>query len=326
MGHKIEFPHNDRVYFERAVGYFATDELDKALECMEMVQNNRKNAMGNTLYTFLLYTQERYEEALDVANDLKSIYIEYENYTLLYAQVLIKNQLFIEAELLIQEGLTEGNPGHREEWESIEIELENEREHVRLELEAEKERVRNALSDLASYSPIKQSEIIDNALVLDLDDLQEFAPAIFSNPMVSQMTQRAYLELLIENQDNSTYYFPWFNQQKEIIPNNLVRFDQVEIIKSLDNNLEQKTHKLPSLLEMVKVEMMNDLLLLYPFIEEVVTDMDYWVDCYISVLDYSKQLDVDAQPETAEQEQIKEWVQKFHQMANRVHLSQEKSH
>lgn len=322
MGDKIEFPHNDRMYFEQAVNYVATNQFEEALNCMETVYANEQNPTTNHLYTFILYTLGRYEEALEIADEQKAFYVENEKNSILYTIMLIKNQLFLEAEVLIQEGLLTIDPLLLEEWENLERELNSERERSHVEMEAQKKKTRSELREIASYSPIKQSEIIEEARALELEDLQEIAPTIFSNPMVSPLTQRAYLEGLVEKKDKQEYPFLWFNEQRKIIPSEIERFDQTPTVGQLDEILEKKLHKLPSLLEVVKVEMVNDLLLLYPFIEEVVTDLDYWVDCYISELDFSEQLDVDSQPKTEEQEKINEWVQKFHQMAHRVHLSE----
>lgn len=322
MGDKIEFPHNDRMYFEQAVNHVASNQFEEALNCMETVYASQQNPTTNHLYAFILYTLERYEEALEIADEQKAFYVENEKNSLLYTMMLIKNQLYLEAEVLIQEGLSTVDPLVLAEWKNLERELNSARERSRIEMEAHKKKIKSELSEIASYSPIKQSEMIEEARVLELEDLQEIAPMIFSNPMVSPLTKRAYLEDLVEKQDPNEYNFLWFDQQRKVIPIEIDWFDQTPTVNELDDILEQKLHKHPSLLEVVRVEIVNDLLLLYPFIEEIVTDLDYWVDCYVSALDFSEQLEVDSQPKTGEQEKLNEWVQKFHQMAHRAHLSE----
>ena len=131
------------------------------------------------------------------------------------------------------------------------------------------------------------------------------------------MAQRAFLELLVEKQDPDQYFFPWFNQQKEVVPREIERFDQVAIVQNLDDILSRKLHKYPSLFEVVKVEMMNDLLLLYPFIEEIVTDIDYWVESYIEHFDFSEQLKLETTPQTNEQLEMEKWLSHLHRVARR---------
>lgn len=317
MGDKIEFPFNDQMYFEQAVEYIERNDFEAALACIKKVYENDKGTAVNHLYTLILYTLERYDEALDIANEQKNFYVAQEKHATLYTMLLIKNQLFLEAEVLIQDHLTESPSFYSSEWESLERELELERELVNFEMEMEKQATKKELAELDSYSPNKQTEIIQKARTLELEDLQERAAFIFSSPSLSGIAQRAFLELLVEKQDTDQYLFPWFNQQKEVVPREIERFDQVTIIQNLDDILSRKLHKYPSLFEVVKVEMMNDLLLLYPFIEEVVTDIDYWVESYIEYFDFSEQLQLETTPQTNEHLEMEKWLSHLHQVARR---------
>ena len=317
MGDKIEFPFNDRMYFERAVEYIEKNNFEEALECIEKVYVNDKGTAVNHLYTLILYTLERYDEALEIANEQKDFYISQEKHATLYTMLLIKNQLFLEAEVLIQEHITELHSFYYSEWQSLERELNLERELVNFEIEMKKQATKKELIELDTYSPSKQTEIIQKARDLELQDLQQRASSVFTSPYISGMTQRAFLELLVEKQDPNKYLFPWFNQQKEVIPKEIHSFDQVEIVKKIDDLLSRKLHKYPSLFDVVKMEMVNDLLLLYPFIEDVVTDMDYWVDCYIEHFDFSDQLKIDTTTQIDEQIEMKSWINRLHQVAGR---------
>lgn len=317
MGDKIEFPFNDQMYFEQAVEYIERNDFEAALACIKKVYEKDKGTAVNHLYTLILYTLERYDEALDIANEQKNFYVAQEKHATLYTMLLIKNQLFLEAEVLIQDHLTDPPSFYSSEWESLERELNLERELVNFEMEMEKQATKKELAELDSYSPSKQTEIIQKARTLDLEDLQERAAFIFSSPSLSGMAQRAFLELLVEKQDPDQYLFPWFNQQKEVVPREIERFDQVAIVQNLDDILSRKLHKYPSLFEVVKVEMMNDLLLLYPFIEEIVTDIDYWVENYIEHFDFSEQLKLETTPQTNEQLEMEKWLSHLHRVARR---------
>ena len=317
MGDKIEFPFNNRMYFEQAVEHIEKNEFEAALECIEKVYAENKGNIVNHLYTLILYTLDRFEEALEIASEQKDFYIEQEKHAVLYTTLLIKNQLFLEAEVLIQDHIINTYSFYYPEWHKLEKELELERELINFEIEMEKNRTKRELTELDSYSPMKQSEIVENARHLELRDLQISATLVFGNPYTSGVTQRGFLELLVEKKDTNEYLFPWFNQQRNIIPNELEVFDQTPTVKQMDQLLEEKLHKYPSMFELVKNEIINDLLMLYPFIEEVITDIDYWINCYIETMDVSNQLEIDTTPLSDEQKEIKKWVEHLNRLAQR---------
>lgn len=317
MGDKIEFPFNDRMYFEQAVEAIERNDFETALEYIEKVYVNDKGTVVNHFYTLTLYTLERFEEALDIADKQKDFYYQNEKYTVLYTTILIKNHLFLEAEVLIQDHIENTHSMYFSDWKKLKEELNLERELVKLKLEREKKATKRELIELESYSPMKQAEIIGKAEELVLEDLQETARIIFANPHVTGMTKRAFLELLIKKQDTNDYVFPWFNQQKEIVPEQLDVFEQHPIVKQVNQHLETKVQKIPSLFEVINVEIMNDLLMLYPFMEEVITDIDYWVDAYIDYFDTTNQLKTETSSQTTKQEEMDQWMDRLDQMAQR---------
>lgn len=317
MGDKIDFPFNNRMYFEQAIDHIEKNDFETALECIEKVYKNDQGKSVNHVYTLILYTLNRFEEALEIANEQKDFYYEVEKHTLLYTTLLIKNQLFLEAEVIIQDHIEHTHSVYHSEWQKLETELALERELVRFEIEAQKQTIKRELGELSTYSPMKQLEIVQDARDLELTDLQQLATVVFADPHTSKMAQRGFLELLVEKKDANEYLFPWFNQQKKVIPKQLTVFDQTITVKQISQILEEKLQKLPSLFETVHVEMMNDLLILYPFAEEVITDLDYWVNCYVDYFDTSNQLAIKITPQSKEQEEIKAWIEHLNQMAHR---------
>jgi len=317
MGDKIEFPFNDKMYFKQALGHIEKNEFEQALDKIEKVYANDKREAVNHLYVSVLYTLERYEEALDIAQKAKDFYINNEKNTILYTMLLIKNQLFLEAEVLIQQHLDGTVSAYEEKWENLEKELNLERELVNFEIDMQKKSTQKELFDIDSYSPMKQAKIVRKAHNLDLSFLQKIASKVFSSLTTTETVQRAFLEILIEKEDPKEYIFPWFNQQRKIIPKKLSVFEKVPIVRHMDELLAQKLEKAPSLVEVVKVEIINDLLLLYPFIEETVTNVDYWLDCYIAQFDFTNELDIHPFPKNEKQETMQTWINHLNQRAQR---------
>lgn len=311
MGDTIEFPYNSRAYFIKATEYIENEKYEKALEMIEKVYMHESTLEISHLYINILYALKDYEKALEIANDFSESYLNNEEYTISYVKVLIKNRLFIEAEALIQNYSENVHSVYYSIWIHLKEELKLEREQYIKQVEFEKGETKRELLELEMHSPFKQSSIVKKAQQLDLKTLQEIGPIIFSNHYITGIIKRAYLEILVEKNDDKEYLFPWFNQERKIIPNQFSVFEQDPIYKDVQKNLNEVLLKNPDLYEPIQNEIVTDLLLLYPFTEEVVTDVEYWVKTYVADIAYSVELTVDVRPKNEEQRKLYHWRQKL---------------
>lgn len=317
MGDKIEFPLNSQRYFEQALQFLENQQYEKAVVCLEKVYATEKTTQINHIYTVILYTLDRVEEALEIASELKEFYMKNEKETVFYTMLLIKNHLFLEAEVLIQNHLSNNHSPYKSEWQNANKELVLERENVHFQMELEKKETIKALNEIENYSPSKQTEIIQNARQLNLPELQRAAQTLFLNTQVLPATQKAFLELLIEKEDTNNYLFQWLDGPRQIVPKQLKTFQELSILEDITDSLGTKLEKNPTAIEIIYTEMLNDLLLLYPFVEEIVTDANYWVDSYLKAFNL---LDIpfnDPLPVSKEEQQMEKWLNYFNQLAHR---------
>ena len=89
MGVKIEFPLNSKFYFEQAMEELMDENFKQAIEYFKKVYENDKSLEVNRLYSAALFTSERVDKALEIANDLKDTYISNEEMSVFYAMLLI---------------------------------------------------------------------------------------------------------------------------------------------------------------------------------------------------------------------------------------------
>ena len=232
--------------------------------------------------------------------------------------MLIKNHLFLEAEVLIQNHLLHYLSPFHSEWQNADKELEKERSMAQLEKEQEILKCVKELHALESYPPIKQSEIIANAHIADLSDLQKVAERIFIDPQIPSTTQKALLELLIEKEDTQSYMFNWLEGPRKITPNELKLFDEVEVMKKIAPILESKLEKHPSFIKSIWTEMVNDLLILYPFADEIIINTDLWVELYLQTFDFIPTGEQKENQLTSSEKEMKEWHDYLNQIAQRT--------
>lgn len=315
MSDTIEFPLNDYTYYNKAREHINNEEFKKAYETIIKVKD--KNPAASYLEAFALYHLDEIEEALEVTLEHKEYYVDSEKHALFYVLLLLENDIFLEAEAHISNYLTNTQGSFHEEWKMLNIELYNQRERYNERIKKIKSETKMALLDIGSYSIFEQTEIIKSASMLDLIDLQTIAQSILNHYNLSPHNQRAFLEVLIGKNDSSKYLFTWFSQQKEIIPNQLKRFEETKELNEIDAVLTNKLTKHPHLFDLIFTEIVNDLLLLYPFSDEIVLDVEYWVMKYIQL--FSEEFDdtFECGVSSVARNVMDEWFARLSQLANR---------
>lgn len=317
MGETIEFPHNQRMYFKEAKRALEANQLEQALEAIKNVYDKDKGPEVIHLYSTILSLMEDDETALDIANEQRAFFLKQEDYTISYVLLLIKNKHYLEAETIIIENLENTQSILALQWQQANEELIRHRaESIRLQ-EQKNQGVKQALMRLETYQPVKQHEIIEGSRELPLLDLQEVAPKIFMSPFINGMLQRSLLEILIIKRDDEEYLFTWLNQQRTVKPIELTEFEQDTELNRILLELNQRTEKQPDLKEPIYTELISDLLVLYPFIGEIVTDIPYFVNYYISMFDPNQLIARNSHPENEEQRTLLKWIEHLNQLSGR---------
>ena len=317
LGDKIEFPFNNQMYLAKATACIENNDFEQALMYIKKIYATEKNYAINYFYAFILFSLERYEEALEVADEYKELYLKSNEYILMYTLLLIKNHQFLEAESIIQKKKKDPLFSKKQEWQNIQQELRKERVSFQKELDLKRKETKNKLMQMDRYSLMEQVQLIEEAHSLELKDLQEVANQLLNHPYIPGQIQRGFLEVLIEKGDEQQYPFSWFNQMKKVCPKDLNTFNDLPVLQEIDWLLEEKLQKDPSLFQMIRTEIINDFLILYPFVEETITDTSYWVDLYIAYFKDLNSSDLDNSPTNPEQERLQQWFQQLNQIAQR---------
>lgn len=324
MGDRIEFPLNGKIYFKKGTEAFEQGKEEEAIKYLDKSFEHTKNEEVNLYYAFVLSVYRRHEDALEVMNRKRNFYVNSETHASFYAEILIKNNKFLEAEYIIQKYKLDPSTVHGKSWEKLEQNLNDDREMYNLEEEARKKEVKKSLRELEKYPSSLQYKKVGNAEALDLLDLQELAPMILVNYQLDEKIRRAYLELLIRYEDEDTYSFLWFDQIKTVRPSDLLMFDELPIIRETKELLDEKLSKFPDLYFLVEIEIINDLLLVYPYINETIKDLNFWIDLYINKLDLFNYIKTSRIAVTEEQLEMKEMVDFLHVISQRGQSSPDK--
>lgn len=300
------------MYMLKAVEHIHTGDAYEALNLLEKAYELKQDHTVNMLYTSTLVQTGKYEEALEIANDMPDFYKKEDKRCLLYVSILLKNHLFLQAEVIIQRKLKETYSPFYKEWKNAEKLLQYEREQEELVRRNEQKSLIKKLYALADLSLEGQLHTVEQAETLDIDTLRKVGTVIFGNPYVHTLSKSAFLQFLIKHKDTSTYQFEWFDEVRNLVPSELQLFDETTVVKETRRILEEKLTQNPSMLEIVSPEVEFHLMKLYPFIEEVVTDPVKWIDLYLKIYDESQQDDEGwAKHLDEEQREMFQWFQRL---------------
>src|SRR5699024_819499 len=71
LGDKIDFPFNNQMYLAKATACIENNDFEQALTYIEKIYATEKSYAINYFYASILYSLERYEEALEIADEYK---------------------------------------------------------------------------------------------------------------------------------------------------------------------------------------------------------------------------------------------------------------
>jgi len=278
----IEFPNNDKRYIRLGTEALENNELEMAIWYFEQAYKIEPSGEVNFLLVSALSEDNQTSEALEIANEQMDFYKNNENYNMTYVSLLISNQMFDEAREIIDGKLTgDFESRNVSEWHRIHQFLVNEESKIQEQIEEYKNNLVKKLYSLNALSIDEQLKIVDNAEILGLNQLQRIAPFVFKGPNIHHFAKVGFLQHLIKKQDNSTYDFEWLHRKRTFQPTHLSLFNEHELVTDVQNQLANRLEKNPSLKEIVSNELNYHLMLLYPFINEAVTDKNLWVELYI---------------------------------------------
>lgn len=299
----------------KAVEYIHTGAPYEALPFLEKAYALKRDQTVNMLYTSTLVQTENYKKAKTIVDDMPEFYKKDDKRCLLYVSILIKNHLFLQAEVMIQRKLKETHSPFYKEWINQKRHLRYEREQEELVMRKEQKALIKKLYALADFSLEGQLQVVDEAKKLDLDALNKTATVIFGHPYIHVLVKAAFLQLLIQNNDSSTYEYEWFDEERKVIPAKLHLFDETPLIIEIRERLKETLEKNPSLYENIQPEIEFHLMKLFPFIEEVISDAQAWIDLYIDLYandraedeEWSASLDKD-------QKQMLNWIKRLSEL------------
>lgn len=281
MGKKIEFPKNYERFLLKGTDLMNNGNAHDALECFEQAYERKKEKISNTLYATALHEVGEYQKAVEVAEEMLSIYVEDEYRHIFYTTLLIKAKKFLQAEATIKKQLENGGE-LTAQWEQLSHVLDAEKEAFNKEKKAHEQKLLKKLYAISDLSLEEQLMLMEDVQDLPHHLQVNGCKTVLQNPFASEIAKTAALHYLKDLDVSEPVGLLWFNEQREVRPSQLYTLEDHPILQEVRNVLERESEKDPSLFGLILQEAELHFMQMYPFVDDVITNPEHWVHLYFS--------------------------------------------
>ncbi len=283
LGEKIEFPKNYEYYLNQGKSLMECGETREAVDLIEKAYTIKSDRETNLVLVTVLYQVGEYEKAKNMAGEHLSLYQNDEQLYALYTSILIKNHDFLQAEKIIAiEKNKQNNQVSVTLWQSLAQSMEDEKESLERTKKNKQQQVLKNVFSMSNQSLEEQSKTFKETEILPPHLFLQAAESILTNPFVNGITKTTLLQTLLSREIDTPFTLEWFNEKHIIIPKNLVPFQESKAVQAIEDILkEQLENNNPVLYQIVSQEIYIHFMLLYPFIDEIITVPEEWVQLYI---------------------------------------------
>lgn len=312
MGEKIDFPKNYDLYLKKAMSYFKIGNMEEAIPYFAKAYQLKKEDKINTFYTTALYQIGSYQEAKQIAEEKLTFYQNEEQLYAFYTSILIKAHYFEEAsDIITKEQHRIGKPKNSEVWETLAKNCLEDTENKRLQEEKKHKYLLKQSFSIGDKSYSEQADIMQMLEQVPLEIYLQAVKIMLVNPFVNGLIKATLIEGLIANECSEVIKINWFDQDRQIIPTQLKPLAENQTVETVKKIIEEQVaiHN-PSLFQLIKEEFNLHVILLYPFIEEVITLPSIWVKLYQQKYDMETSIIIE---ESEEQKNMATWMDRLNQ-------------
>lgn len=313
MGETVPFPKNYEWYKKEAMGCFLSGRMEEAIPFFEEAYQLEQDELLNTNYTTALYQVGDYQKAKEIADDKYAFYEKEESLAIFYTAILIKCHLFLQAEqaLLFRKKKYVSKDSAEENWIAVQEMLEEEQAKIELEKQKKIHQLIKESYSLGNKSFAEQSAIMKELEDIPLDPFIEAVGPILSNPFVNGIIKATAIERLAVEHVQGHFDIYWMKEKRTIQPTVLTSIEDHVIVQKVMSLLSERVEQNdPSLYQAMVQEASLHFFMLYPFIDEVITSPQKWVELYQKRYDSFYQVNSELH---ADSQEMEEWMHKIDQ-------------
>lgn len=280
---RIIFPQSEEQIMKQALKAREHKQLDEAIDLVRAAYQTKPTRRITLLYFDLLFEKQKMEEAYVLAEKHEEWFLSDNLYCTKYIETLIKAKQFIKAEALINRLVkkTKQSVISDECISYLQEDLEIARKDYNDCRKKKEIRIIQALSTLYTLSPPQQRELVHESRGYTSSAIQLAYQQALINQQTDELAKTLILDEMLKQGRQGEIVLDWFGEKRSLSLQQLEGFDDKPIVRRLMEKAEKDFSDNPSLAQLIQGELIIHLSMLYPFIEEVVTDEDDWLLLYL---------------------------------------------
>lgn len=262
--------------YQKALQLMTDEKWLEASSILEELINEQASDDVTKALVLALYRAKQYARAFIYFTEQPEVFTADKGHARLAVHLLLHNQSFIAARLFITDLPLD--------WQT-----EFEQLIVKAERAAEKKYQTTIQTALRSFYHLgdcslnEQQERLGAARRLPLKEYLTGAQFLLRDPYVHQLIKAAIVDTLRRLGADQGMVLRWLDDQEyPVNPAHLSAIEELEVVQSLHQELAGRlADQNPSEYQLASQELQLQLMLLYPLIEEKVTNPVSWIDCLI---------------------------------------------
>lgn len=263
--------------YQKALKLMADEKWLEAGALLEELLNEVPSDEVTKSLVYSLYQGEQYARAFVYLVEQPAVFATDQQNARLAVRLLLRNQSFISARLFISELPVK--------WREDLLHLvETGEQEMREKFQTTVQTGLRSFYHLGDCSLNEQQERLSTAQQLPLAEYLTGAQFLLRDPFTHQLIKASIVDTLRQVGVKKSLIIRWIDgEEYPFVPAGLLAIDDLELVHALRSELvNQLANQNPSELQLANQELQMQLMLLYPLINNKITNVKQWVDCLIS--------------------------------------------
>lgn len=283
LNKQIPFPKNYERFIELAQEAIQKEQPALALDYFKQAYCIQQDFSLNYLLVCLYLDLSQEEQALLLAAEMKEQYLTTFEYIEFYVQLLLKNHLFVQAHLIVNERILMERTGEMRLLVFMKNTIRQLEQAYKRAVKEQNRLVEEELSRLGEFRYCEQLRIVKKETSLTQGDFVAISKANLVDQRVHPYVRSLVLEGFVGLHVNEEIHYLWRDgKRRTIVPTRVGTSDESASYQRMLLFLEKELFsKNPILLADVLEEIRRHTLLLYPLADQIIDDPVLWAIGYM---------------------------------------------
>lgn len=278
----IPFPKNKERFFQLALDAYHDVKLDEARQYLEKIPIEDMDIDMLYIYVSILFQLKYVDKAFELAEPREKDFLKNESSALTFSHLLIHKKQYFRALGIIIKYIDSSEAELRKIWRVLNQHCQKMLAFSNMNSNGvDNKKIRQYINNKVSDEGLnlkEQARLIDHLYQVSREEQLELATNLLLRDDIYPIIRRYALEFAVVENLMAEAKMLWFDEVKRIDLTACLTFEEQPIFNDIEKWIDQNIiDEQPDLEKFIWQTVNSQLLFLYPCIEEVVVDLDFWM-------------------------------------------------